>query len=477
MADQFQPGSRTIAISVSLVIVAALTGYLLGSWQIADDMVISLMLAGILIVPLVLASLHHYLDPISPVFMFAGTWLVMFVLRAVFNLQSGDMTLRGRYDVGEWYFDALLLASFGAVCFYLAYYATLGRNITLQRRAATNCSNPRAFVLAAYLIALPTSVVTVALRSGRIPRLPTAYIYMVPTMLLGCSLILLGIGLFYGRARWTVTGLLLGSGFIVNAVLVANRFMILLGVVSMMTVWFTRSGRKIPFTTVAIGAIGAIFLVIGPVLAWGSTAAKELPPTERLQYAGASIGDSWETFIEGPTNEMLPALALEISTQDSVWKQSPGYVSQQLMGHWIPRVWWEEKRVSVPEYLYSLYFPASYEVSRANVQFSVLGELYFDSGWTGILIGMTTLGAIFGLAWKAFLMKSSNIVAHVAYAPVPFMLMYTLRGDLALISSVALFLFLPVIVGGIFALLANSYSSARTIPRVLTDSGRLVSHA
>lgn len=175
----------------------------------------------------------------------------------------------------------------------------------------------------------------------------------------------------------------------------------------------------------------------------------------------------------GGSSEMLPALALQVSTEGSEWNYQPGYFPIQIAGHWIPRIIWPEKNISIPELLYSQYFPNDYAVSRANVQFSALGELYYDSGIIGVTMGMIAYGYIARLAWQGLLRNQQSAFAHMLYSPFLLLFMYLLRGDTALILSLALFVYLPLLLAK--ALLATGTRSLRDV-RTAANKSPVASH-
>ena len=94
--------------------------------------------------------------------------------------------------------------------------------------------------------------------------------------------------------------------------------------------------------------------------------------------------------------------------------------------------------------LYSIYFPEDYAVSRANSQFSVIGEFYFDSGVIGVIAGLAGLGWMTALIYAWFRRNSVNLWAQIIYAMVPWIIIFGLRGDLLQTSALAFFLYAPV---------------------------------
>ena len=77
--------------------------------------------AAVLVGAVALRLRHKGLDPFEPLFMFVVAWAVMFVLRGIAMLISGEMTLRQVYDIRTGLVTALVAGLLGASAFTVGY--------------------------------------------------------------------------------------------------------------------------------------------------------------------------------------------------------------------------------------------------------------------------------------------------------------------------------------------------------------------
>jgi hypothetical protein len=399
------------------------------------------LLAGIglvLVVALVARRLSDRLDLLEPLPTFALAWAVMFVIRPIAMLSEGDVTLRGLYDVSDALPMALFLAFVGGVAFVAGYL--LPRK-TAQVSPMVSSQNARSTTL--MVIAAVTGAVAVAstiLTFGQPLTGPSAYLYYLPLLAVPASILLLQHFASFGTARAVLASspaLLLAASYWG----VGQRAFILMPLGALFVLYYLRRGRQLSRAAWALAAtVGFVVIVVLVVV-------RAEPATDRTSVFIESVSqpvDTLGSFVLGGSTEMAPALALQVATEGQVWTISPGYVAQSLALHWIPRVVWPEKPLSSAELLYSRFFPAHYAASRANVQFSILGDLYYDSGIVGVLAGMLLLGLAVRRLYEWLSRNESDPYAQMLYAPFLPLFVILLRGDAALTVGIAAFLYGPL---------------------------------
>ena len=438
------------AVLVAATVIAIGAGLLLPTIQMSRLNLVIVAIAVVTLTPVVVEWFRGTLDTLSPLPTFVATWCMMFVVRPIASLDSGDTTLRRRYEVGEYFESALILALLGAIAFLVGYYLPLWRRQERTAEPHPHLAVPPKIVLTLVLASTLPGVLVLLSSFGEEFSGSTAYIYFAPLLVSTGGITLIGLGLGDSQHRgsrlmlWV--GIVLFSLFGLSYLIVGQRFFVLLACASLGVFLVTRSGRRISLGRMLLVAAVMIFGFLGPLLTWRSDELASEPFSERLRHTVQAIPQAWETLAEGESTEMLPALALQLSTEGTYWSSQPGYLPTQILGHWIPRTLWPEKNVSVPELLYRTYFPEHYAQARANAQFSVLGEFFYDSRYLGVVLGMGLIGFGSRAVWERFKRRQHSLLSHLIYAPFLPLLLILLRGDAALILSLALFIYLPLVV-------------------------------
>lgn len=440
-------GGIALSIGVGLVVPYATSWDPVVAWSLA--------ILVLVLTPILLQYVNGSFDALAPLLTFSVTWVMMFVLRPMENLANNDTSLRGTYEVGDYYVSALIVAFIGACAFLVGYHLPYWTRVRRSQRPMPDLPVSKSIYKLVAVACFAPALIVLIRQFGVGLGGVTAYIYYLPLMLVGSSLILLAMG--EGKInRWSLLGMVAICLFSLNYLIVGQRFFLLLGITAVAVFLWTVKGRRISFPKLILYSLILIYGILGPLVTWRSDDAKALPLKDRTTYTLSSSATAWEDFVSGPSNEMLPALALQISTEGTVWEHDPGYLPKQILGHWVPRSLWPEKNISVPELLYRGYFPDHYEISRANVQFSILGEFYYDSGVIGVVIGMFAYGSVSRLVWQSFIRNQHSIVAHLFYAPFLPLLLIVLRGDTALILSQAMFIYLPLLLAKVWQLVNQS---------------------
>lgn len=438
--------SSTIPLIVG-AIATTMAGVLIGFGDVSAAIALvslNVLALAIALVARVAMGTTRPLDVFEPLTVFLVSWAVMFVMRPVAMLAFDDMTLRGIFNISKGLPFALLLAALGGVAFGAAYASAPARMLADGVRDRAQGWELRSGVLNVFALLC----ISLAALGGvaSVANIDTAYVRYLPLLSVPGSLLLLA----PERSRWSLPALT-AIGVLVlplaDALAVGQRSTVLFVGGSLVVFHYLRRGRRPRFATVLIGTVVLLLVLVnglevsrGPVQA-GQQFDPTLITAEDLAPNAAA-----KRLLTGGSTEMLPALALQVQTEGSTWSFSPGYLTAAVAAHWVPGGLWADKPPSSAELLYSRYFPEHYFYNKANAQFSILGDFYFDLGVVGVLLGMLLLG--FGARFMAGLLSaaSTSRAAQLLYSPFIPLFLILLRGDVALSSGLALYIFGPLVV-------------------------------
>jgi|GEM_PF-2306523 len=108
---------------------------------------------------------------------------------------------------------------------------------------------------------------------------------------------------------------------------------------------------------------------------------------------------------------------------DLLWGES--YVATFVM--FIPKTWWPGK----PGLKMADELASANPFQGANVSYSAPGELLFNFGWTGLIVGMITFGVLAGKLRQLFVRQCASPAARMMYATSLFAFAFIVRGSFA----------------------------------------------
>jgi hypothetical protein len=431
---------RALAL-VAVAAVAAGVVWIAVEAEPSPAVLLVVAIVVVIIVALVGKAAVSGLDPFEPLVVFGLMWLIMFALRPAAMLVSGDLSLRETYDAGPGLDRALALALLGAVAFVGGYIRWRPNRVReAGRRWRTVQPIPNLAYLPTICLIAVFGLAAVAFLANSFGRNlgRSAYVNYAPLLATPVTLLLLTVRGRLQRPRrlaaFALTGLV-----VANYWLIGERFFGLLPITSVVLFLYLEKGRRPRFAAVVLLSV---------VLSLTLVAIQSQRPGAAAQTPHTSLAGQ---FTLGGTTEELPALAVEIESRNVLWHQQPGYLAYSLLVHWIPGGLWPNKPKSYAELLYSRLFPANYAVSRADTEFSVLGDFYYDSGPIGVLVGMACLGLVVRAVYDRLNFGARTALGLAAYAPFPALLVILMRGDLTLVAGVFLYVYSPFIVAAIVA--------------------------
>jgi hypothetical protein len=296
------------------------------------------VLAGLLaLAPFALAALRGKFDIFEPVYLFAASYAVLFVLRPAFELsQPGGPALVVGQDPVPQYADALVAAILGGAAYYAGYYGALGsllaQRVGIPRDDLWGASLAVfALVLtmgglglyAAFLIQSGGLSALATILAGRSPgsasllAQPLGYLYSGPLWLGGLGVLLLALAPRWWSPRGAAA-LALVMVSQVTTVTSGSRSWTLPILAAIVLLWYLRRGRRPSPLLIALALV--------PVFVVGVSAPRDYRGTSTrsgsfVDTVFADLGDlesSVNAFFLGADTAMLPDLAVEMRYVPSV---------------------------------------------------------------------------------------------------------------------------------------------------------------
>lgn len=364
---------------------------------------------------------------LSPGYVFATVWLILFVVRPI--LVPDEISLRRTYYVADSLNAARWLGFIAAACFLVGLVIAHSRPGPSDRR--TSAAPTRQWRVYAFGL---VGVFGLALQFGKGLGGDTAYFYYLPLLIVGSSNALFAV--WHNRCepapwyqKWAV--LLAVVAFSAHFVVIGQRAFVLFAVSLAVPSLLRSRGIKSRLATLLLGII--VVSSLSALLSWRTSGS----------FSGGLRAEALEETFGGATTEMLPSLALLVQTEGVYWAERPGRLPATVLVQWVPRRIWPEKPVGYAEDVYSQAFPVHYANSRANTQFTLVGDFLTDSGAMGVAIGFILIGWLMASLARRRLYSDDEPGYDWAFVPILFAL--ALRGDIGLILGIAGFLYLPLL--------------------------------
>jgi hypothetical protein len=406
---------------------------------------LSLSIAAVLIAAFAVRRLTvGHVDPFEPLAVFGVLWAIMFVIRPIAMLVTGDMSLRGIYDASDGLAPALSLALVGALAFVATYLIVPALSVrsptstdSLSIGSATHqlgdSRDSRVRVIALIFGGIGLAAALLSFAHGRgTTSYQSGYLTFAPLLVVPSALMIrdLRTGPVHLQTAVAVAGLFLITA---DYWLVGERFFGLLPLGSLCIYECLVRGYRPGPATVVVLVVGLAFLL--------SVLVNARPGVSAPADSHRGIVTQ---FVLNDTTAELPALAVQLETQGHVWNETPGYLPYSVLLHWVPKQLWPNKPESYEEVLYSRLFPGSYATARNGTEFSILGDFYYDSGLLGVIVGMAALGLLSRYCYDFFMRRGRRGLGAVGYSMVPILLVMVFRGDITLSIALIIYSYLPI---------------------------------
>jgi hypothetical protein len=143
---------------------------------------------------------------------------------------------------------------------------------------------------------------------------------------------------------------------------------------------------------------------------------------------------------------MFDTLANMTATVPSRLPFQYGHTLLDLVIRMLPRPLWTTKPMEANDLFVSTLWPEEYSRSRASSASSFVGQLFLDSGFFSVTIGMIALGIFLRFLWEWRSNWPDDPGTQIVYASIlPFVVILA-RGTLTNVLSTGLFVYIPLLI-------------------------------
>jgi hypothetical protein len=408
------------------------------------------------------------LEPIVPAALMLG---LLFGVRPLVMLATGDLTYLGAYNVGAFLDRATGLGLLGSLAFVLGYeivshrpldrHAEAGADRAVDearlRRFIVVCSGLGLALFAVHLSLGGSIVETLRLlaagRSNRVHELLSSsseYLSAAPVLLACAATVLVAARAPRIPRRDIVLAGLLAAVPIVVFFAIGTRRFILPSLVLPVLVFFLISGKR-PRARWALFVLPALFVVLATIPVARSAGAREqaggLVPI--FQEAARQPQSSLVDFVTGLDTSMVPALAMEIEALDRTGHFARGGAT---VGDFflapVPSALFDKPQTARNQMLIDVTGrPCETGAGGSCPDFSVVGTFYQDLGYLGVGLGMVLFGAVAALAWRRHLARPHDASAVVLAGCTALFAPIAIRAGLVPPAAWFLYFLIPTVIG------------------------------
>jgi hypothetical protein len=439
-------------------------------------------LLSLLLLPWIAAAVRRRLDVLSPVLIFTMCIFIGYVIPIpTFLAETDPVTAYWTNVYGNFersLEQALWVTILGVLGFYLGYFVT--RDLALAVHAQDANSRPRHWrdgrlrlvSLVYTLLGLSLFSIGVviiggpgALISGLWSRIflfaGLNYFFSAINLLLVISLIWwvrgLSIERLPGVAFWSYTVVAVAL-----AALQGSKSILFVFAVAMIVAYHTLRQRVSPARLVALGAV---LLVVGSAYV---IYVREFIPLGELHTLDTS--ESWPVLLwvlvarEFAGNFVqLQALTLIVDLVPSVMSFQNGQTLLAMLTVAIPSAFFPDKYPTAPGVFTMAIDPDRVVREGTTLPPGLIGELYMNFGFSGVLFGLMCFGAVFGWIRGVQRRRGRDPRTVILYALVVAMMAHYVRGELVSPTVLLLIFLLP-------AAMALRYVLERPVYRARGDA-------
>jgi hypothetical protein len=415
------------------LVIAALVvcGTVAGALVIDDALtLIGIGAAAVAFFPFVYGARRRGFDPFEPIYAFVAYNIFNVLIRGWVDLRFGSPVLDPRFDVGSAEFRVLMSWVFGYTGLFLSafiagYYSKLGPMLAAPLPALHATPLRRMEVWLAVLASLVASLPAAVLMRDRLGAAVAhgdflevtreggvAWIsYLLRFAVGGAALLVLHaarqrgrLGLAVACLYALVTALVVFSLF-PSKIVVANTLLLILGGIHYL---------RHPVRVRAIVLAAVCGLVLVPLL---MTYRRGLDPAEMGQVL-RSIPAQPQLLIAGVFQRSYGADSFALIL-DGIARGMPiegGRTFGDLLWWWVPRAFWPDKPTTYAiEFWNSFMRQSDYFPQFVSASPSVMGELYLNFWWPGLVVGGLVMGWFYRAIYSWFARSARGEITVLLY--------------------------------------------------------------
>ena len=112
----------------------------------------------------------------------------------------------------------------------------------------------------------------------------------------------------------------------------------------------------------------------------------------------------------------------------------------------LPRLIFPWKPLTAAGEFTLLLWPEKYDYNGTTLPPGLIGELYMNFSWAGIIIGIFIIGFIYGLLWKKFKDDKDDVKYTILFAIALSLLLHIFRGELSSPILLGFFFYIPTLI-------------------------------
>jgi oligosaccharide repeat unit polymerase len=423
------------------VIAAIATGLFVAIVHPSFDAFLIALLACVLAAPILYRVYQKEFDPFEPLVFFCLAWAVMFVVRPLVIVLSGELTYTRPtrvIDITSTFTEMLLMAVIGAVAFITGYFL-----LNLRRTRTEPSKPPQAasfdenrlvlfatiaagLGMAAFFIFLHHAGGIGVVLAGRSTELTAAisesssYVYLASYFLIPAALTFLAIWRQNGNSMYLFIACALITVVVVRTLPIGSRIFFLPLVMGCVIPFLTQGGsrpRTVHILLLVPLALFASSLILANRNAFSRDDGSVLSSVNALINDPGSMLDP---LFYGGDAAMAQTLssALLVVPEDNQHTYG-GAVFGDLIIRPFPRQLWPAKPETPRRELIKQLWPQEFGGiglgGRANPEFSTLIFWYLDFSWPGIILGMMLFGLVFRSFYDVFRQREQWFWARVLF--------------------------------------------------------------
>lgn len=421
------------------------------TWFHDETVVAVLVTATLAVIPLVPLVFGRKFDIFEPVYIFAASFAVLFVIKPAWDLtQPGGVPPFAGESPNATYAAALLIAAIGAAGFYAAYY--------LHRppfEAASSGRGDRVAVhgrLTAYVFGLV--VLAAALWSAQIASSggldpfaaqTSGYLYSAPLLLAPAGLLLI-LAAPAWRSRSATGGILLVAISQIPAFVSGWRSWTLPVMAAVMILYYLKRRSRPPLPWIALVSVPVFLLFVSAPRDYRGASAGQGSLIESVWSTVTDPGVAIDRFLRVGDTSMAADLAIELQYVPSVLDYRFGTTYVEALMRPVPRAWWPGKPEAADTKLMAVIWPAFYD-QGVGFSFSAFGEPYLNFGVVGVAVFGLVAGTICSALYSWIVRCPGSQVAQAVFAVSwPFVFVY-MRGGVGVDYQRQMIILVPLLVG------------------------------
>lgn len=456
----------------SVLLLALLLGLGVAFLNLTARHALLLAIAITLGAPLLLRLVHESFDPFEPLVLANIAMLVIFVLRPIADLTFGRMP-PSHTSITPTFDATLLLALVGAIPFQLGYHSRIPQRLAhhLPTPSPSWYLHPGRVTKAALLVAalgvilyslfLLTSGglgLLLSLLGGRNTSQGLAfqsavgYFYRGQTLLIPASLALLALAKQTRKVKFLLIAAATGLPLVILAGSTGTRVTLLLFFGSAFLFAYLSNdspgpsssrGRRPTFLGIAI--LLFLVVVVGFNLIRITRTAGDGPTIggTSIELVTSPVSATQKLLTSGDTS-MFDSLNAVVAMVPARVPYQHGSLLKDPLIRAVPSALWPGRPLESNAVVMRNMNRERFDEAYSGAATSIIGYLYYDSGYITVVTGMFSLGIALGLLWHGYLRSPSALTTQLLYAAALPLVIVLIRGTLPGTMTRGAFVVLPL---------------------------------